>query len=296
MGLGLGFSFGSKKSSGSGTDTTNQTVALTGSQNQNTNESGATTSATSGTTSSTGQQSGVTTQDQSQAQSGTTKSSGTTTTLGGDVMSSLSAAVKQVLSGGINPANIDALSSMIAGRTGFDSQKFVAGQVDAARTRGEQTLQEATSARNADIGGTPATNSMAELLAARGRNDLESSIAGVQANATATAEDIQNKNLTAATGAQSGIAGIGAALTEALKGGTTTTDTTQLMDQIQQLVGKGTTAESTASQQATESNTATTQLLNTIAQILTNQTQQTTGTETQTQKGKSGGLGLSLGI
>lgn len=296
MGLNLGFSFGKKKSSGKGTTTTDQLVDLTGSQTQSGTQSGTTNTSTSTSGTQTTQQSGTTTQDQSQSQSGTQKTTGLTTTLGSDVIDTVSNAVKQVLAGGINPANITALSDMIGGRTGFNGDQFVADTVNAARTRGEQTLQEQTSAASSAIGGTPATNSMAALLAQRGRNDLESNLAGIRASATAQAEDIQNKNLGAAIEAQSGIAGIGQALTEAIKGGQTTTDMTSLTDQISNLIGKGTSATAGATSEQQQSNQQVTQLLNTLTQLLTSQQQHTTGTEDTTQKGKSGGFGLSLGI
>lgn len=296
MGLGLGFSFGSKKSSGKATTTTDQLVDLTGSQTQAGTQSGTTTTNTNTSGTSTTQQSGATTQDQSQTQSGTQKTTGLTTSLGSDIISTVSDAVKSVLAGGINPANIAKLSEMIGGRTGFNADQFVSDTVGAARTRGEETLQEQTSAASSAIGGTPATNSMAALLQQRGRNDLEASLGGVRANAVATAEDIQNKNLGAAVGAQGGLANIGTALTEALKGGATTTDMTSLTDEISNLIGKGTTASiaTTAEQQA--SSQQVTQLLDTLTQLLTSQQQHTTGTEDTTQKGKSGGFGISAGI
>lgn len=296
MGLNLGFSFGKKKSSGKATTTTNQIVDLTGSQTQAGQQSGTTSTSTSSSGTSTTQQQGSTTQDQSQTQSGTQKTTGLTTSLGSDVISTVSDAVKSVLAGGINPENIAKLSEMIGGRTGFDSNQFVADTVNAARTRGEETLQEQVSGASNAIGGTPATNSMAALLQQRGRNDLEANLAGVRANAAATAEDIQNKNLTTAVGAQSGVANIGTALTEALKGGQTTTDMTSLTDQISNLIGKGTSASSGVTSEQQQSAQQVTQLLDTLTQLLTTQQQHTTGTEDTTQKGKSGGFGISAGI
>lgn len=295
MGL-LGFSFGKKKQSGTQTTDLSSTTNLTGNQQQSSVQAGNTTTNTSGVTNTSGTQTGTTTQDQSQQQAGTQKTTGLTTTLGGDVIDALSKSVQSVLSGGVTPGNIAALSDMISGRTGFNADKFVADTETAARNRGEQSLQESGSAFAARAGGTSKTNSMAALLEQRGRNDLEANLAGVRAQATATAEGIENQNLATAIEAQSGIAGIGAALTQALKGGATTTDMTSLTDEISRLVGSGTTTQ--ASQQtATASETSSTQqLLTEITNLLSQQTENKTGTETSTMKGKSGGFGLSLGI
>lgn len=296
FGIDLGFSFGKKKASGTATDTRNETTTLSGTQTQAGVQSGVTNTSTSSSGTQQTSQSGVTTQDQTQSQSGTQKTTGTTTTLGTDVIDTLSGVVKQVLGAGVTDANIAALSNMIAGRTNFNADQFVDDQVTAARTRGEEQLQEQNSAFGNTIGGTANENSMAALLAARGRNDLEANIAGVRSSAEQAAQDIQNKNLGAAIEAQTGIAGIGQALTEAIKGGTTTTDMTQLTDQISNLLGKNTSAESGTTTEQQQSNQQVTQLLDTLQQLLTNQTSNTTGTETETSKTKSGGLGLSLGI
>lgn len=299
----LGLSFGSKKQSGTQDTTTNQTTNLTGSQTQNTSSSGTTNTSTTqtGTQSQSGRTSGQTTQNQTQSQQGSTSSSGITTSLGQDVIDALTSTVGNVLGGGITESNIANLSNMIAGRTGagaFNADQFVSDSVEAARNRGEQTLQEQGSAFASGVGGTAETNTMAALLAQRGRSDLESNLASIRANAEATANQIQNQNLATAVEAQSGVAGIGAALVEALKGGQTTTDTTQLTDQIAQLIGRGTSLEGTTqtgTSTSTEQST-TNQLLNQIAQILTQQTEQTQGTENVSQKGKNGGFGVSLGI
>lgn len=295
MGL-LGFSFGKKKQSGTSDSTMQSTTNLTGNQTQSSLQQGQTTTETSGTTQSTGTQQGTTTTDQSQSQSGTNRQTGVTTTLGSDVVDALSKTVQQVLSGGVTDANLANLSNMIAGKGDFNADSFVEGIVGQARNRGEQTLQEQSSAFASRVGGTAKTNSMAALLEQRGRNDLEANLAGIAAQARGQAEGIENQNLQAAAGAQQGVAGIAAQLAEAAKGGTSTTDVTSLTEQISQLLGRDTSLQSSQQATAAQETSATSQLLAQIAQVLTQQTEQQSGTESTTQKGKSGGFGLSLGI
>lgn len=296
----LGLSFGKKKQSGTSTGTMTGVTDLTGSQTTNSTQAGSTntTGTTTGTQTQSGTQTGTTIQDQSQTNQGTNRTQGLTTSLGSDVIDTLSQTVKSVLGNGVNPGNIAALSDMIGGKAGFDKDAFVSGIVDQARGRGEQTLQEQNSAFASRAGGTAGTNSAAALLAQRGRNDLESNIAGIQAQARGQAEGIENQNLGTAIEAQSGIAGIGAALAEAAKGGQTTTDVTQLTDEISKLLGQtGTTGATTQTGTSTEqSTTQTNQLLAQIAEVLTQQRENTSQTENVVQKGKSSGFGISAGM
>lgn len=296
MPFGIGFSLGRRSQSGTQNTTTDMTTELSGSQTQSGVQSGTTTSTTSGTTSSTGTQSGTTTTDQTQSQTGTNRQTGLTTSLGADVIEALSASVRNVLSAGVTPENIAGLSNMIAGRQGFNGEAFVADTVAAARNRGEQSLQEQGSAFASRVGGTAKTNSMAALLEQRGRNDLEANLAGIRAQATQTAEGIENQNLAAAIEGQTGIAGIGAALAEALKGGQTTTDMTSLTEQLSQLIGRDTSLAETSQQTASSETSTTNQLLAQIAQVLTQQRERETGTENVNVSGRSGGFGFSLGI
>lgn len=296
MAFGLGLSFGKKKQSGTQNTITDMVTDLTGTQQQSSAQSGTTSVDTSGTTDVAGTQAGSQNTDQQQSQTGTNRQTGLTTTLGSDVIDALSATVKNVLGTGVTPENIAGLSDMISGRKGFNGEQFVADTVGAARGRGEQTLQESDSAFASRVGGTAKTNSMAALLAERGRNDLETNLAGIRAQATGQAEQISNQNLGAATDAQSGLAGIGAALAEAAKGGSTATDMTSLTDQISQLIGRDTSL--TQNQQSTKANESSTtnQLLAQIQEMLTQQTERKAGTEKIDTRGKSGGFGISAGI
>lgn len=298
--MGLGISFGSKKQSASGTSTIDKTTALTGNQSTASTQSGTTNTATTGTQNTQQNNVGTTSQNTSQNTAGQTKTQqlGTTTTLNQDVQDSIAAGVQGILANGISADSIGVLDRMISGADGFDVDSFVKNSVLAARTRGEQTLQEQGSAFGSAVGGTAGTNSMAALLAQRGRNDLEASLAGVEADATAKAYGVRNQNLGTAAGAAGGIASMVAGLSDALKGGTTTVDMTSLADEIRSLTGTGTTQsnESQTGSTATSQNSSTQQLLQELANIVSSQNQQETGTETQKTKGKSGGFGLSLGL
>lgn len=292
----LGLSFGSKKQTTNQSGTGTTITDMSGTQNQTSSQNQSSTTSSSGSTSQSSLVSGQTTQNQSQAQTGTQRQTGTVTSLGQDVIDALSGATRDVLAGGVNADSIARLTSMIDGRTQFDANSFVNDTVDAARNRGEQQLQEQNSTFQSQVGGSAGTNSMAALLAQRGRNDLESNLAGIRAQAVGQAEQIQNANLGAVLEAQTGIAGIGAALAEAAKGGQTTTDMTSLTDQLSQLIGKDTNLQSSRQSGTSNETSTTNQLLTQIAQLLTSQHTNEKTTENITGTTKSGGFGISLGI
>lgn len=299
--MGLGLSFGSKKQSGSGTSTIDKTTDLTGSQQTQSTQQGTTNTNTTGTTQTSQNQQGATNQTQDSTNKGTTsgRQTGTVTALGQDVQDALSERVKSVMAGGITDDSISALNDAIGARTqAFDTESFVSGILGQARGRGEQTLQEQNSAFGSAIGGTAGTNSMAALLAQRGRNDLETNLAGVAASARAQGESITNQNLQTASGIQQGLTGVVDTLTDSLKGSTTTTDMTSLTDEISQLIGKSgaISNQNTTGTQNQSTSSTTDQLLQEIANVLTQQQQKETGSESTTQKGKSGGFGISLGL
>lgn len=298
--MGIGLSFGSKKQSTSGTSNVDKTIDTSGSQQTNTQTQGQTNTSTIGTTNTSNLTQGTSQQTQDQQNVGQTtgRTTGTVTTLGQDVQDALAERIKSILAGGITEQSMSAINQGIQGNANFDVSSFVNGIVGSARNRGEQTLQEQNSAFAARAGGTAATNSMAALLAQRGRNDLEANLAGIAAQATAQGEGIRQSGLSSSVNALTGTAGIASGLASALKGGTTTTDMTSLTDEISQLIGKtgSTSSESSVGTQQQAQTSQTNQLLQEIANVLTQQQQKETGTETTTQKGKSGGFGLSLGL
>lgn len=295
--MAFGLSFGAKKQSSTTNTTLDKDVLTNTAQTQGTQSAQTQT----GSTSSTGTQSQTGTSLNTGTQSGSTKGqqsqSGTTTTLDQSVSTALADRVKQILGGGITDSSIADLSNAIAGRTNsFNASQFVADTVTAAKTAGEAELQESNSKYQSAIGGSAATNSMAALLAQRGTNDLNASLAGIRANATAQAEDIANKNLTTAAGVQGQLADIAAGLTGQLKGATTTTDMTTLTDELSKILN--TQAGSTAQQtQTSEQQTSQmTQLLNQLQTLLGASSESTNLTSTEKVKGKSSGGGASLAI
>jgi hypothetical protein len=296
----LGLSFGKKKqTSNNKTEIDKLETALSNESKSTTGtRSGTSTSTTTGNQTTTGTTTGSSTMNQQQADRGTQSQTGTTTTLGADVQAGLSNAVMSLLAGGVNDANIANISNMIAGRSGFNADQFVADTVLGARTRGEQTLQETNAARESAIGGTAGTNSMAALLANRGRNDLEANIAQITAATQAQAQGIVNQNLAAAVGAQGSLSEQAAGLGQTLKGATTTVDQKTLTDQLSQLLG--TQTQQTAMNQNVASsqtqNTATTELLSEILNAITSGTNRTVGTENSTGTNKISGGGLSLSL
>lgn len=296
----FGLSFGMKKQKSQSTTNVNSTEDLLGSESKATTgfQQGTSSTSSTGTSSQTGTQTNTQATDQAQTDRGTQAQTGTTTTLGADVTAALADRVKQVLAGGVTDANIANLANQIAGTGDFNPEEFVSGIVGQARNRGEQALQETDAATQSVIGGTEDTNSMAALLANRGRNDLEANLAGITSQAVAQAEGIRNQNLASGTGAQAQLASIAGGLGETLKGGTTTVDMQTLTDQISQLVGNqtGTTTSAQTGTQSEQSNTATTQLIAEIVNALSQQTGTKVGTEFNKTKGSSMGGGISGGI
>jgi hypothetical protein len=296
----LGLSFGKKKTSIDQTTDINKNESVTGSQSQATTgfQQGTSSTTSTGTSSQSGTQTTTGQSNQAQTDRGTQQQTGTTTTLGADVIAGLADRVKSVLAGGVTDANIANLANQIAGTGNFDPNSFVSGIVGQARTRGEQQLQETNAARESVIGGTAATNSMAALLAARGRNDLDANLAGIEAQARAQAEGIRNQNLQAGVAAQGGLADIASNLGNVLKGGEVATDMQTLTDQISQLIGTqtGTQTSATTGTTSETQNTVTSQLIAELVNALTNQNVATTGTEHTTGKTKQGGGGVSLSL
>lgn len=296
----LGLSFGKKKQTSNNKTEIDKLETALSNESKNTTGTRNTTSSstTTGNQTTTGTTTGSSTMNQQQADRGTQSQTGTTTTLGADVQAGLSNAVKSLLAGGVNDANIANISNMIAGRSGFNADQFVADTVLGARTRGEQTLQETNAARESAIGGTAGTNSMAALLANRGRNDLEANIAQITAATQAQAQGIVNQNLAAAVGAQGSLSEQAAGLGQTLKGATTTVDQKTLTDQLSQLLG--TQTQQTAMNQNVASsqtqNTATTELLSEILNAITSGTNRTVGTETSKGVNKISGGGASLSL
>jgi len=143
MAFGIGLSFGKKSSTTSGSGWSDKVTDLNGTQNSNTTTTGTTDQQTQGLTQTdtTGRTSGLTTANNTTNTSGTQTQSGTTSSLSADVQAALEAKVMDLLNG--DPTGLQAAG---AARAGFNVDEFVNGMTTAARNRGEQTLQEQTSA------------------------------------------------------------------------------------------------------------------------------------------------------
>lgn len=296
----FGISFGTKSTKGTSDTTLNSTDTINGSQSTNTQGTQQQNSATQTAQQALTAQQQTTAQKNAQTSQGTgsTTQTGTSTTLAGDIQQTLGDHVKSILGSGVTDANIANLSNMIAGTTGFNADGFVKGIVDSARNKGEAALQESNSKNSSAIGGTAATNSMSALLANRGRNDLESSIAGITSQATATGQQIKDQNLQAGVAAQGSLSTSAAQLAEVLKGATTTTDQKSLTDQLQQLLGTQTGSGNTTGQtsQTGQSSTQSMDLISQLVNALTKQTDVKVGTENTFTTGKASGGGVSLGF
>lgn len=295
----VGISFGSKKNSTTGTSVIDKNVdeqsnqLQTGSQQSTANTVGTTTNASNLVQN----QSGVQQQDQSQSQTGTNRTTGTTNSLSSDLVSGVEGKVQSILSTGFNDENFKTLSNGINGRDDFNVDEFVSNTVGVARNRGEQLLQEQGSAFSSGIGGSAGGNSMAALMAQRGRNDLETNLAGISSSARAQGEGIVNENLATAGGLQNVLTQAVSGLVGGVKGANQTIDTTQLSDQISQLLGN-TTNSSSGGQSATSTGTESKvvdQLLSTIQEMIGSSSQKTQGTEDTLTKNKAGG-GFSLSL
>lgn len=298
--MAFGISFGSKTQTTQSNTNMTKNENVFGTQSQNTSGAQASSTSQTGTQSQTTAQQQTQNQQTAQSTTGQEQSSqkGTTTTLGADVQSAITDSLKAILAGGVNSQNIANIANMISGQTGFNADEMVRNIVSGARYQGEQQLQEQTSARNSQIGGTAATNSMAALLANRGRNDLEANIAAITGKAVADSQQIANQNLSTAVGAQGSLVEQGAQLGSVLKGATTTSDVQTLTNQLQELLGKTGTTGSTTGQSSTETaqQSQSLELISQLVNALTQQNTLTSGVESTTGKTKSGGGGISLGF
>lgn len=298
--MAFGISFGSKTQTTDSTTNMKKNEVSTGSQATSTQGAQSTSSSQTSTQNQNTAQQSTQTQNTAQQTTGQEQSSqkGTTTTLGADVQSAITDSLKSILAGGVNSQNIANIANMISGQTGFNADAMVRDIVSGARYQGEQQLQEQQSARESQIGGTAGTNSMAALLANRGRSDLEANIAAITGKAVADSQQIANQNLTTAVGAQGSLVEQGAQLGSVLKGATTTSDVQTLTNQLQQLLGQTGTTGSTTGQSNTQSSEQANslQLISQLVNALTKQNTSTQGYENTVAKNKSSGGGISLGF
>jgi hypothetical protein len=282
--MAFGISFGSKKEKGSSTtnvnktETTDQTQTGTQTSTGLTQQSGTSATQTQGATTQTGTTTGSTTGSQTSTQQATQFSE--------PVLSSLESSVQALL------GNLPTAPSQMEGS--FNHDQFVQGGVDAASARIQGDLESSLNSIFDQFGGRDDSNSMATLLANRGRSDAAASIAGVRSQLEGQAQEIEKNRFLAnlqGVGQQEGFL---TQVLDALKGGRAAT--TGAVQTAEQTAGTSNQAGTTTGSETTQ--TAQTQLQQTIEQLL-QQLQGTTttvGTESTKSKGSSGGFGLGLSI
>lgn len=285
--MGIGLSFGSKKDKGSSIQIENQT------QDTTSNKSG--TTAQTGSTQ-TSQESGSTSQGTSQtSQTGSTSSTGssaqqtsqTQQQFSTGILAGLENQVAQLFS-----SNGKASSPGLDYLGGFDPNAFVASTLKAAQAKEGMGLSQVLGGIVDAVGGR--NNSMTAQLSANANNDSAERLAGVQANATAAAQQMVQGNVATQTAANSGVQGFLAQMLNALKGGvsTATGATTQQTAEQQQTAQESGTA--TSEDQQTSSTTAETQqMLQQLTELLSGSTT-TAGQSNTWTTGKSTGMGASF--
>lgn len=276
----FGISFGKNKSKTSET----ATKLESGTQAQ----TGTNTTNTTGSTSQTGSQSSVGSGTSNTTQ-GTTGSQLTTQTgsaFGQDVLKAVNGNIGELINRVLGSAG----STTREGLGDFDAESFISSTMQAARTSAEDQLGESIRGVGSTIGGNASENSMTALLANRMANATGANLAGVQANAVKTAQDILGSREQLVSSSAGSEQNALAQILNALKGGETST------------TGAATnTGVTTGSTNTTESNTVNTNqqsqtqqtALEIINQLLATQSN-STGTSVGTNK-KSGG-GFSLGL
>jgi hypothetical protein len=121
------------------------------------------------------------------------------------VLSSISSMLQTALgSNGFDTAQ-DALTGRLsqvqqqAAQPGFDVDSFVNGIMQQANATAQMDMDSQINSNASAIGGTSGGNSMAALLENRIRNDTAANLAGIQAQARATGQQIQTQQQSALT-------------------------------------------------------------------------------------------------
>lgn len=281
----FGFSFGKKKQSGTSNTTLNKNEVTN--QQSDSFKLGETTTNSNTTnvgTSSTQQNTNNATTNVSQQQQDQTTQQYSDATLAG-----LEGKVAQLF-GSNNLTNT--VNSSIDRLDDFDASRFVSDSVSAATSREQQGLDEFLGGVSDGLGTSIGGNSMAGLLATRAQGDAAARVAGVRANAEATAQGILRDNASVSVGAAGAESGFLGNLLANLKGGISATTGTTVGSEAGTQVGSTTSNTQTAEQQQTQS---TTRLMEALSQLL-NGNITTTATESGKTTGKSSGGGFSLSI
>lgn len=292
--MGLGLSFGKKKQSG----TTASTVTKDEQTSQQQDSTKASTQTGTQSTNTTGLSLGSTTNaaTQTQAEAGTKTTAGTTSTsaFSQDVLAGLEGLVSGLTAGSGKTAGV--VDNAVKSLQEFDPNSYVDSSVSAAMASEASGLDQIFGGLSDQIGSGLGNNSMATLLAARAQGDSTARIEGVRANATAEAQKINQGNQAGAVSAAQSQNQVLTQFLDALKGGNTTTVQNVGETTAGTTTGSSNATGTTSEQNSQQSQTSSTQqLLETLSQLLTGNTQ-STGTENSKTTGKTAGGGLSLSL
>lgn len=290
--MGFGLSFGANStnsttnSSGTkiedGTQTGSQTTGSTQVGTQNQQQTSQSNSAGSSNTS----------QQTSSAETGTTKQQQqqTTSLFSNPVLGGLEGLVTKLLSGGApaNPA-MDYLGN-------FDPKAYINSTLQAAKATSDTGLQQTIGGLIDAIGGKH--NSQVALLSQQATNTAAANLAGVNAQATQTAQGIEQGAAQTVAASQAQKDSFTAQLLDALKGGTQSTSGSAATTTAQQGTESQTGQTNTAEQNNTSSQ-STEQTLQTLTQLISSLLSShniTTANETSNTKGSTVGGGMSLSL
>lgn len=205
------------------------------------------------------------------------------------------------LSGSTGLPNLQSLSDLALGQADFDEEAFVEGRVQTATQNFEDTILPQLSQLQANLGGSAATNSAANILQQQVARQRGATISGAESEAIGAAEAIQRANLETAAGIAGGevnaLTAIGSLLTQAQQ--VAAGETAQEEVSAQEEVARNRASTVTGSETQSQTEQTLLSILENILAASGTTAQQTTGSEqvSGTQRGKSGGfsLGLSLG-
>lgn len=287
--MALGISFGKNKQKIDQTTTTKGREELNQTTNGMTASSGVTTgsSVTQGSQSAQGTSNTQSSQQSNQTQNTNQSGVSTTTSFSDSVLVGLEEQVLGMLNGGNQVGSYE---------TTFDPDSYIKGVMGAAESKAQHGLNQGVNNVFSSVGGRQ--NSMSQLLAGQLANDAAAALGGVRSQAEATAAEILRQDYLA--NAQGSVADQGflANLIGALRGGTSTTTTSQAGTTDT----SGTQTGSQATQTAEQAQNAQTQMTEQIQNLVEIVNQVVNGIKnidtTERTKGSTtksgGGIGLSL--
>lgn len=203
-------------------------------------------------------QTGTETGSQTSTQTGTTTQTGTQTGRTQSFSNEALAALESMFgsageAAGAGRAAMEQLLAATMGRvSSFNPEEYVAATLRAADQQFRDQFDPSMNAVASAIGGTADTNSMAALLKARGESEHAARMGGVQAQATATANEIMRGNIAQAGNQAQAMLQDLLSIGELLKGGQTTGEQVLASTGTQTQTGTTDTTRSSAVQADTQ--------------------------------------------